>query len=148
MELKDKLSSLTGEVFIEVRDKDGNLIEKIHQKNIVTNGGRDAIVRLIAEGTSGKRVTKIGFGIGTAAAQLTDTSMTSAFVKSVGSRTYPASGQVEIEWTLGLGEANGMAITEIGLYCQDDTLFSRLVRETPINKTSDISLSSRYVLNY
>lgn len=148
MELKDKLSSLTGEVFIEVRDKDGNLIEKIHQKNIVTNGGRDAIVRLVAEGTAGKRVTKIGFGIGTAAAALTDTSLTSAFVKAVGSRTYPASGQVEIEWTLGLGEANGMAITEIGLYCQDDTLFSRLVRETPINKTSDISLSSRYVLNY
>lgn len=138
-----------GEVHLEIRDKDGRVLEQFNQKNLIVNGGRDALIRLLGDGTAGKRINQIGFGTGSAAAALTDTALAAgAFVKAVGSVSYIATNQARFNWTLNSTEGNGLAIRELGLITVDGTLFSRLVRDLPINKTSDIVLYGQWLLTF
>jgi hypothetical protein len=79
---------------------------------------------------------------------LSDTSIANAFTKGLLGSSYPAAGQVKFSWNLTTAEANGKAILEFGLICEDLTLFSRRIRESgnPINKESDISLEGDWTI--
>lgn len=123
----------------------GVLVEEISEPNLIVNGAKDQLARLVGGNGTNRHVTQIGFGTGTAAAAPTNTALTGAFWKPVISVSYPATGQVAFTWSLSTAEANGMAITEFGLRCADGTLFARKVR-APINKSDDLSLAGVWTI--
>jgi hypothetical protein len=122
------------------------LIEETEDHNLIVNGARNQMARLIAGDFEDRNITKISFGTSGKEPTVDDTTITNAFTKNVAGFTYPAMGQVTISWTLLTSEDNGQAIMEFGLVCEDDTLFSRRVRANPIYKASDISIEGQWTI--
>lgn len=127
--------------------KDGELFEEYEDLNLIVNGGRDAIVKLIGAGTAGKVVDKISFGTDGTNPVLTDTAITGPFTKAIAGVTYPANETAEFEFVLLESENNGVTIREFGLLCNDNTLFSRKVRAA-IVKTASIRLEGFWSITF
>lgn len=125
----------------------GNIIESYEDRNLVVNNGRSAVMTLLGSASSTKQLTKLSVGTNGTAPNGSDTAITGAFTKSLGAVTYPTISSVRFDWTLGAGEANGIAIREFGLLCTDNTLFARKVREV-INKNSDIILNGNWTISF
>lgn len=126
----------------------GILIEDYREHNLIVNGARAVMAHLISGDGSGKPINRISFGTNGAAPSPSNTSITSPFNKAVISFSYPATGQVQINWNLLVGEANGKAIMEFGLLCSDGTLFARKNRAKAIEKDSDISLEGQWIITF
>jgi hypothetical protein len=132
----------------------GTLIEDYEDHNLIVDGARTAMTRLLVgalaginpDAGAGKKINRIAFGINGDMPVPGDTSITSPFIKSFDHISYPASNQVEFAWSLAATEANGKAISEFGLLCADGTLFARKNRGTPINKDSDIALEGQWII--
>ena len=122
------------------------IIEEVRENNLIVNGARNQMARLIAGAFTNRNITKISFGTNGAAPTVDDAAITSAFTKGVSGYVYPAMGQVTISWNLLTSEDNGQAIREFGLVCADNTLFSRRVRANPIYKESDISIEGQWTI--
>jgi len=137
--------NITGIFTLVVRDRDGRVLSIFEEKNLIVNGAKNQLARLIAGNVSDRHITRIGFGTGTTAANPNDTGLTNAFYKPITSVTYPATGRVSFTWSLSTAEANGLAITEFGLLCADLTLFARKQRAA-INKSDDISLDGTWTI--
>lgn len=125
--------------------RNGVLVDGGEELNLIVNGAKNQLARLVGGSGANRQITQIGFGIGTVAASPGNAALTSAYIKAVTSVEYPAAGQVRFNWNLSTAEANGKAITEFGLVCADGTLFSRKVR-APIQKESDLSLSGAWTI--
>lgn len=134
--------TLKGELTIRVF-RNGELIHEDVEKNQIVNLARTSLTKLIAGDGSGFQLTKIGFGTNGTAATASDTALTGAFVKALGSHSYLAFNVVQFNWTLENDEANGMAIQEMGLISSNDTLFARRTRAA-INKTSDLRIEGNW----
>ena len=134
--------------------KNNVLIEDVKGQNLILNGARNQMARLIAGNFNGRNITKIALGVNGTPPVVTDESLTGAFIKNLDGHSFPAMGQVKFDWSLGTNEANGMAIIEFGLMSEDGTLFSRRIREDengnpinkPINKESDISIIGQWII--
>jgi hypothetical protein len=74
-------------------------------------------------------------GLGATAAPITSIDFITAFVLRVG-------------FTLGIGDANGYLLTEMGLLSGNDTLIARKVRTVGINKTSDAAISLHWRIRF
>lgn len=123
----------------------GVLVQCVAEPNMIVNGAKDQLARLVGGAGANRQITHIGFGTGTAAASPNDVGLMGAFWKPVTSVSYPATGQVALAWTLSTAEANGLSITEFGLRCADGTLFARKVR-APIIKADDLSLTGVWTI--
>lgn len=128
-------------------NRTGAVLEHYEDHNLVVNGGRTAVMKLLGGDTSGFNPTKISFGTNSTAPAATDTAITGAFTKSLGTVTYPTISSVRWAWSLEAAENNGMGIREFGLLCNNNNLFARKTREI-INKTSDIRLSGTWELRF
>ena len=122
------------------------LIDEFMEENLIVNGARNQMARLIAGSFTNRNINRISFGTNGTAPVVENTVITGAFTKAVAGFTYPAMGQVTIAWNLLTTENNGMAIREFGLICADNTLFSRRVRANPIHKESDISIEGQWTI--
>ena len=119
--------------------KTGVLLEDYEDRNLVVNGGRTAVTRMLGGDFTNRNITKIAVGTNSTAPTATDTAITGAFTKALGTISYPTISSVKGEWSLETSEDKGIGIREFGLLCQNDTLFARKTREV-INKTSAIRL--------
>jgi len=134
--------------------KNGVLIEDVKGANLILNGARNQMARLIAGDFTNRHITKIAVGVNGIPPVVTDATITGSFVKNLDGYSFPAMGQVQFNWSLGTSEANGMSIIEFGLMSEDGTLFSRRIREDengnpinkPINKESDISIIGQWII--
>jgi hypothetical protein len=124
----------------------GTLIEQYEDPNLIVDGARTAMARLIAGNGTGKNLNRIAFGTNGAMPVPGNTLIASPFTKSFDRVSYPASNQVEFAWSLATTEANGKAISEFGLLCVDGALFARKNRGKPINKDSDIAIDGQWVI--
>lgn len=136
---------LRGHFHLDIRRADGTLIDSIDEENLIVNGAKDQLARLVGGDGTNRKITQIGFGTGTTEASPNNTSLTGAFWKPVTSVSYPATGQVAFAWSLSTAEGNGLAITEFGLRCADGTLFARKVR-APIHKSDDLALTGTWTI--
>lgn len=136
--------TLTGLFHVDIW-RNGKLIDTIDECNLIVNGAKNQLARLIGGDGANRQINRIGFGLGVTAASPNDTALTGALIKAVGGHSYPATGQVQFDWTLSTAEGNGAAITEFGLFCADDTLFARKVR-APIQKEADLSLTGSWTI--
>ena len=145
MEIKIKEGvPLAGYFHVDVY-RSGVLVAVIDEENLIVNGAKNQLARLIGGAGTTRHITQIGFGIGQAVAAPGQTALTSPYIKAIGSVEYPATGQVRFNWSLSTAELNGVAITEFGLICADGTLFSRKQRK-PIEKESDLSLTGSWTI--
>lgn len=143
MNLNDNIP-LRGDFHLELF-RGGKLVETIDEPNLIVSLARTQLAHLIAGDVANRHITHIGFGIGTAAASPNNTGLTGAFFKPVTSVSYPDVGKAAFAWTLSTAEANGLAITEFGLRCADNTLFARKARAA-IQKDADLSLSGTWTI--
>lgn len=134
---------LRGEFRLEKRDLQGNLLEVFEDLNLIVGTGRQNLARLIGSEQTNRHVSKIGFGTNGSAAVEGDTALTDAFVKAIGSVTYPETNSVQYAWSLGSTEANGKEIREFGLITAGDVLFARKSRDV-ITKQADFTLSGTW----
>lgn len=137
--IADRVGSLRGEFTLEIRDRSGRVIEKYEDKNLIVNGSKTALARLLDGSNAGKRVTKIAFGTNATAPDISDTTITGAVIKNLTGSTYPEFNSVQFSWLLDFVDGNGLNIAEFGLLCDDGSLFARKTR-TAIAKTSDLQL--------
>jgi hypothetical protein len=149
MRLQDR-QELRGILEYKVYRHRGNnvkeLVEESRRENLIVNGARNQMARLIAGNFTSRNITKISLGTNGTEPTVDDVEITNAFTKEVEGFSYPAMGQVTISWKLLTSEDNGQAIMEFGLVCADDTLFSRRVRAHPIYKETDISIEGQWTI--
>ena len=124
----------------------GKLIDQYEDRNLIVNGARLAAAQLIAGAGSGKHISKIAFGTNGNIPTPDDAAIASPFVKNLDGAAYPVLGQAEFSWKLLATEANGKAIIEFGLLCEDGTLFARKVRGEAIPKGPDIALEGEWII--
>jgi len=144
MHIIDSLKGMTGILVIDVL-KGGILIDHIVDKNLIVNGAKNQLARLIGGDGSNRHVTHFGVGIGTSPAQPDNVTLQGGVWKPISSVSYPDTGKVQFNWNLTTADANGLALTEFGLRCADGTLFSRKQRAA-INKANDIALAGTWTI--
>jgi hypothetical protein len=124
----------------------GKLIEKVFEENLIVNGGKMQMARLVAGNVEGRSIHKIAFGTSGANSEVGDTLITNQWEKPISGFIYPANGRVQFDWELLVTENNGMEILEFGLLTADGTLFARRNRTNPVYKDSDISFEGHWTI--
>ena len=149
---EDAPQKVKGEFHIEVRRK-GQIVDEFHDHNLVVETGRIRLANLAA-GLSDKYITQIGVGTGKeiedeADTELQDQQLFPLTEVSVDGR------DAKFEFLIGAEDANGLAITEFGLFCADDTMFSHRVRRDEdtmkvgvIDKMEDIEIRGYWILHF
>ena len=96
-----------------------------------------------------------GVGTGTRPAKTTDVALQSpvalasaAYTGPLDSIDFLSAFTVRAAFTLGLADANGSLITEMGLFSGNNTLIARRVRTVGINKTSDFAPTLTWRLRF
>ena len=126
----------------------GRLIEEYEDHNLIVDTSRQVHARLLGGDVANRSVTKIGFGTNGTAPMVGNTTLTAAFVKAIDTVAYPATNQVQFNFSLGTSEANGTNIFEFGLLTAGDTLYARKVRSAFLSKDSDISLTGAWIIHF
>jgi len=93
--------------------KDEKLIDKILEENLIVNGARQQMARLIAGEGNGRTIAKIAFGTSGTEPTPADTAIANQWAKTISGHSYPESGRVQFDWELLVTENNGMAILEL-----------------------------------
>lgn len=112
---------------------------------MILNAYYYALRELLASANPDKRITHIGFGLGSAPAMATDSQLTDPYRKPL-DRLEIVPGTVRTlrcHYRLAAHEAVGLWITEMGLYTADGTLIARAVR-SPIEKTADLEIGDHW----
>lgn len=142
----DTNAPLEGKFSIIGRNRKGEIVLEYADNNMIVNSAKTTLARLISDaGQDSKVVTQIGVGTDGNGPTPDDTSLTGSFVKLIDGYTYPTTGQVTFQWSLGYGEANGMEIREFALISSDNTLFARKTRGV-ITKDDDLSLQGEWTI--
>ena len=126
----------------------GILVHVDDHPNIIVNLAKEVQARLIGGDVTNRSITQIGVGTGTGAAAATNTSLTNPFLKALSGVTYPVAGQAQFAFTIAAGEANGLAITEFGLFTAGGVLFARRVRGGALVKDADLALTGTWTITY
>lgn len=143
--MEDKLK-LRGDVFIVVKDKDGNIKEERKEENLVVSAGLNFICSRMKDTTDGA-MSHMGLGSGTTAAAAGDTDLGSL----LGSRealdsTTVSSNTITYVSSFEAGDATG-AVTEAGIFNASTagTMLCRVVF-SEINKAADDTMSVTWTI--
>lgn len=145
--LSDQQDGPSGELHLRIY-RGGVLVETFIEKNLIVDGSKQLLSRLLGGTVANNSVTKIGFGTSGTAPAAGNAALTNPTVKALDSITYPDASKVSFNFSLGSAEANGKAIMEFGLFSAGDVLFARRVRATALNKDTDISLAGSWVITF
>ena len=126
----------------------GVLAEEWEERNLIVDGARALMARLVAGDSGGTRINRIAFGKSGNIPVPDDAEITEPFIKLLDSHSFPAARQVMFNWPLAAIEANGKEIREFGLFCADGALFARRIRDRPIYKESDIALEGEWIITF
>lgn len=144
----ERVASPSGRLHMRVFRR-GLVIDEWAADNLVVTGAAFANSRNAGGTTSGNAITRIGFGTNPNAPAYANSALSvDAFTKVVGSLTFPAQNQLAVAFTLGSGEANGLAIAEYGLLLGSGALYARLTRAAPLVKDVTMSLSAVWTLTF
>ena len=145
---KDIVSPYKGIFSMRVKDRSGNIVHEFTDHNMIVNLSKIAMAYLISENTDvakAKIITTFGVGVGTAAASPEDTSLVRQYTNIILSHDFPEPGRVRFNWGLSYTEANGMDISEFGLFCADGSMFAHKVRGS-IHKDEDLSFEGEWTI--
>lgn len=130
----------------------GELIEVFEEKNLIVVGSQQIHARLLGGDPASHAVTQIGYGTSGTTPAFGNTALTGAYLKPIDSVVYPATNQVQFNFSLGVGGADssayGLAISEFGLLTNASTLYARKTRSAPLNFNSDISFTGSWTISF
>lgn len=147
MQIVDTVPGPSGHLSLKIY-RCGQLIDVFSEKNLIVDTAKSLLANLIGGKVQGKSISTIGFGTNGSPPVNSNTSLTNPFTKGLDSVTFPAANQVSFNFSLASSEANGTQIMEFALLSADGTMFSRRVRNSPLNKDSDISLTGSWVISF
>lgn len=147
MLIRDGILKPTGWFRLEVF-RHGRLIDIVDEPNLVVAGASQVNALLVGGSIANNSITQIAYGTNGAAAVSGNTAITAPYTKPVDGVTFPATNQAAFAFSLGSGEANGMAIMEFGLLTASGTLYARKVRGAALNKASDLAFSGTWTLSF
>lgn len=147
MRFEEQFGGMRGRLTYTVY-KNGVPIETFDEDNLIVDGSKVTLARLLGGDVTNRPITQIQFGTNGTAPAAGNTTITSPFSKSIDSVSYPATNQVQFNFTLGSAEANGKAILEFGLLNAIGTLVARRIRASALNKDTDISLSGSWLITF
>lgn len=137
---------LKGDVFITVKDKDGNIKEERHEKNLVVSAGLNFICDRMKD-TTNAVMSHMGLGSGSTAAAAGQTDL----VSLLGSRealdsTTVATNTITYVSSFEAGDATG-SVVEAGIFnaSTGGTMLCRVVFGT-ITKAADDTMSVTWVI--
>jgi len=143
--MEDNLK-LRGDVYITVKDKDGNIKEERKEQNLVVSAGLNFICSRMKDTTDGA-MSHMGLGSGTTAAAAGDTDLESI----LGSRealdsTTVSSNTITYVSSFEAGDATG-SVTEAAIFNASSagTMLCRVVFGT-ITKAADDTMSVTWVI--
>ena len=118
------------------------LINEFDNHNLITLSGFELITFLLVGAPGSNKITKVGVGDGTNTPHEDDVGLSNAYIRAINSYTYPKDNVVEFRIAFDSCDANGLLISEFGLFSEGLQLFSRkLLTEEglpAIPKDSDI----------
>lgn len=126
--------------------RNGVIIESIHEKNLIVDGYKPTLARLLGGDVANRSVTQFSVGTNGTAPVAGNTALTSAYAKALDAVDWPGADRVRFAFSLASGEANGKAIMEFGLFTAGGTLFARKVRASALNKESDLSFDGTWTI--
>jgi Flp pilus assembly protein TadG len=147
MQLRDEVRDAPVGHLICRAYRDGKLIDMLDAPNLVVTAAKQIQCNALGN-TSGWAITQMGFGTNGTTPALTDTALTGQYLKAFDSVTFPASNQVQFNFSLGTTEANGLSLQEFGLLTTNGKLFARKVRLAALVKQSDITLSGSWLITF
>jgi hypothetical protein len=146
MILKDS-AFLRGKLEVKVF-RNGALIDRVCEQNLIVNGARTQMSRMLSGDFTGRKIAAIAFGTSGAEPTVDDYAITDEYKKDITAVSFPDTASVQFDWELETGEYNGKAVMEFGLFCADGALFARRVRENPIYKEDDISIEGHWTISF
>ena len=149
MQIEDKLRPVTGEIHCKIY-KQGKVVDEINDHNLVVDIGRKRLAELAAGKVSSytdSYITHIGLGSGNTTESVEDTELTDQQLFPL--TNVEVNGRdVKCNFFIANNEAVGLSIHELGLFCNDGTMFSHRVREGVIEKFEDIELRGYWILHF
>ena len=145
MVFQDSTKPCRGDFHLAVY-KDGKIIDRIDDHNLVVDAGRIRLAELAA-GKSGSCITKIGVGSGSTAEAADDTELEGQELFPLTSATVDGR-DARFDFLIENSQANGLKIHEFGLFCADGTMFSHRVRTGLIEKEDDIQIKGYWILHF
>ena len=115
--MKDSIT-LRGDVVLELRKKDGEVIERLEKKNLIVNTGKERVANLIGEGigTGLTGFSYIAIGTGTTAPAVGNTALETEAERELATISYEADYKCVFEKTFDFGTGSSYAITEAGVF--------------------------------
>ena len=144
----DRSRPPTGHILLKVY-RHGILDDVWETKNLIVNGSKQVHAQLLGGNFTNNDVTQFAVGTnGTAPAAGNTAPLTGQYANALAAPTFPASNQVQFNFSLGTTEANGMAIEEFGLLTAGGALYARQVRSTALNKDNTISFTGAWTISF
>lgn len=127
---------------------DGNkiLIDSFEDDNLIVLSGKQLLTFLLAGESGSHRITKVGVGENPSSPYWSDTGLTNAFIKNVSGYTLLEPTVVQWNFSILPGDANGLTISEFGLFSTGGQLFARKVRLPVIPKDDSVSLDGDWTI--
>jgi hypothetical protein len=97
----------------------GRVVWEHEGRNLFVNVGRPALAALLGGDTTGEFASAVGFGSGSTAPTVADTSLTSAaYYKSLDGHSEDGNGGLTLNWSLTTADtgAQGITIQELAIY--------------------------------
>ena len=145
MKITENASGFNGRIHYVVRKK-GKVIEDYDNHNLIVTSGRQRMAELLT-GLSTSHITHVGVGTGTAAAEISDIGLTHPVLVPV-TNTVAENKVARFSFMFDTATANGMKITEFGLFAGDGTMFSHRVRNGSIDKENDVEIEGYWEIRF
>lgn len=146
--MKKQSIKVVGRLRIRVYEND-KLIQDWTSKNMTVNGGLDNACGLLAgDVAAGFPISDYKAGTNGTAPALPDANITGAFSKAIAGYSYPATAQVNFNFTMEKLENNGMTIAEWGLFNSNGVMCCRVIEAPPILKVITLKLVGDWLITY
>jgi len=145
-----EMIGLRGDLKISVRTLDGTLVEERDIQNLIVNGGKTLVAKLLGGDASYKNlehITKMAFGTSNQAAATADTALIDEQFEKAVTVTYPAYNKVMFATTMEGNEGGSFTYQELGLKSDaTEILFSRVII-TPITKSTLYKITVEWTIS-
>lgn len=145
MRFAENASGFNGHISYVVR-KSGKVVDSYDNHNLIVTSGRQRMAELLT-GITNSCITHIGVGTGTAAAEISDTGLQNQVLVPINS-TFAENKVARFNFMIDTETANGMQITEFGLFAGDGTMFSHRVRNGAIAKENDVEIEGYWEIRF
>ena len=146
MKLQDEMKNCKGVLTVCVR-KNGRVVERWQDNNLIVDAGRIRMAELLGGTKANQHVTHVGIGSGSTPADPGDINLTNLTLVPVKAAVIDGK-TVHFDFFIGTDIGNGTAIREFALFCADETMFSRRVRNGTIEKESDIEIEGYWEIHF